>query len=79
MTRLGASLCRRSFLRCVVLKAHWRFQYDTQILGFSGTTGVPLLSGFDGDGIMDILVSDNDEWDLYGIAFESDWAGSQQR
>ena len=54
-----------------MLKAHWRFQYDTQILGFSGTTGVQPLSDFDGGGTMDILVSDNDEWDLYGIMFES--------
>lgn len=47
-----------------------RFQYETQIVDFDGTTGELLLHDFDGDGIMDVLVPDNDEWGLHGITFE---------
>jgi len=47
-----------------------RFTYDIQILDFPGTTGELLLRDFDGDGIMDILLPDNDEWALYGITFQ---------
>jgi len=47
-----------------------RFQYDYQILDFPGTTGELLLKDWDNDGMMDILVPDNDEWALYGITFE---------
>jgi len=52
------------------LKPTGRFTYDIQILDFPGTTGELLLRDFDGDGIMDILVPDNDEWALYGITFK---------
>jgi len=52
------------------LKPTGRFQYELQILEFPGTTGELLLRDFDGDGIMDILVPDNDEWSIYGITFE---------
>jgi len=47
-----------------------RFQYDYQILDFPGTTGELLLKDWNNDGMMDILVPDNDEWALYGITFE---------
>jgi len=47
-----------------------RFTYDIQILDFPGTTGELLLRDFDGDGVMDILLPDNDEWALYGITFQ---------
>jgi len=47
-----------------------RFEYETQIVDFDGTTGELLLRDFDGDGIMDVLVPDNDEWGLHGITFE---------
>jgi len=47
-----------------------RFDYETQIVDFEGTTGELLLHDFDDDGIMDILVPDNDEWGLHGITFK---------
>jgi len=52
------------------LRPTGRFQYETQILDFPGTTGELLLKDWDGDGIMDILVPDNDEWAIYGVTFE---------
>merc|ERR1712151_991698 len=42
-----------------------RFQYDLQIVDFPGTTGELLLKEWDGDGIMDVLVPDNDEWGIH--------------
>lgn len=47
-----------------------RFTYDYQILDFPGTTGELLLRDWNADGVMDILIPDNDEWALYGITFE---------
>jgi len=47
-----------------------RFQYEVSIIEFEGTTGQMLLHDFDNDGIMDILVPDNDEWKLQLITFE---------
>lgn len=52
------------------LRPTGRFQYETQIIDFPGTTGELLLKDWDGDGIMDILVPDNDEWGIYGVTFE---------
>lgn len=46
-----------------------RFQYDLQIVEYPGTTGELLLKDWDGDGIMDVLVPDNDEWGIHGITF----------
>jgi hypothetical protein len=47
-----------------------KFQYETQIVEYPGTTGELLLKDWDGDGIMDVLVPDNDEWGIHGISFE---------
>jgi len=47
-----------------------RFQYDVQVIDINGTTGELLLHDFDGDGVMDIIVPDNDYWKLHGISFE---------
>jgi len=52
------------------LRPTGRFQYEVQIIDFPGTTGELLLKDWDGDGIMDILVPDNDEWGIHGITFE---------
>lgn len=52
------------------MKPTGRFQYEVQIIDFDGTTGELLLHDFDKDGIMDVLVPDNDEWGLHGITFE---------
>jgi len=53
-----------------------RFDYETQIIDFEGTTGELLLHDFDDDGIMDILVPDNDEWGLHGITFREGGAAA---
>merc|ERR1712194_783048 len=47
-----------------------RFQYDTIIIDINGTTGQILDHDFDGDGIMDLLIPDNDFWKLHVITFE---------
>jgi len=47
-----------------------RFGYDTKILDINGTTGEILQHDFDGDGIQDLLVPDNDFWGLHVITFE---------
>jgi len=47
-----------------------RFQYETQIIDINGTTGELLLHDFDADGILDVLVPDNDYWKVHGITFE---------
>jgi len=47
-----------------------RFQYDVSIIEFEGTTGQMLLNDFDNDGVMDVLVPDNDQWKLQLITFE---------
>jgi len=47
-----------------------RFGYEPrQVAEPRGTTGELLLDDFDGDGIMDVLVPDNDNWDLRVITF----------
>jgi len=47
-----------------------RFGYEArQVAEPRGTTGELLLDDFDGDGIMDVLVPDNDNWDLRLITF----------
>jgi len=47
-----------------------RFGYEArQVSEPRGTTGEMLLDDFDGDGIMDVLVPDNDNWDLRLITF----------
>lgn len=47
-----------------------RFGYEPrQVAEPRGTTGEMLLDDFDGDGIMDVLVPDNDNWDLRLITF----------
>jgi len=48
-----------------------RFKYDVQIIDFTGTTGELLLRDFDGDGVMDVLIPDNDEWGIHGITFKN--------
>jgi len=46
-----------------------RFQYDYTLVDIGGTTGKMLLKDFDNDGIMDVLVPDNDQWKLHIITF----------
>jgi len=48
-----------------------RFKYDIQIIDFEGTTGELLMHDFNGDGITDVLVPDNDFWKLQMITFDS--------
>lgn len=47
-----------------------RFQYETIIIDIGGTTGQILWRDFDGDGVMDLLIPDNDYWKLQVITFE---------
>merc|ERR1719384_102543 len=47
-----------------------KFEYETEIIDIYGTTGQILAHDFDGDGIMDLLVPDNDYWKLKVITFE---------
>jgi len=47
-----------------------RFQYETIIIDIYGTTGQILWRDFDGDGVMDLLIPDNDFWKLQVITFE---------
>merc|ERR1712127_882812 len=43
------------------------FQYDTQVLPINGTTGQLLYGDYSGDGILVVLVPDNDNWKIYGL------------
>jgi len=54
----------------LVPKPGERFGYDTKIVDINGTTGEILRYDFDGDGIQDLLVPDNDFWGLHVITFE---------
>lgn len=47
-----------------------RFEYETLLIDINGTTGEILAHDFDGDGIMDLLIPDNDYWKLHVITFE---------
>lgn len=47
-----------------------RFEYETELVYIDGTTGELLLMDFDNDGIMDILIPDNDNFNLRAITFE---------
>jgi len=47
-----------------------RFEYETTLIDINGTTGEILAHDFDGDGIMDLLIPDNDYWKLHVITFE---------
>lgn len=51
-------------------KAGKRFEYETKIIDINGTTGEILRYDFDGDGIQDLLVPDNDFWGLHVVTFE---------
>ena len=53
------------------------FQYEIQIIDFPGTTGELLLTDFDGDGIMDILVPEATCGGIYRITFK--WHPSKGR
>merc|ERR1712066_770332 len=56
-----------------------RFGYEPrQVAEPRGTTGELLLDDFDGDGIMDVLVPDNDNWDLRVITFSRDLPAADQ-
>jgi len=46
-----------------------RFGYETKLIDIGGTTGEILRYDFDGDGIQDLLVPDNDFWGLHVITF----------
>lgn len=46
-----------------------RFQYDTQIIDIGGTTGELLHYDFTGDGVLDVLIPDNDYWKLKALTF----------
>jgi len=46
-----------------------RFEYDVQLIDFEGTIGELLIHDFNGDGITDVLVPDNDFWKLSVITF----------
>jgi len=48
-----------------------RFEYEPiRVDDWKGTTGQMLLHDFDGNGIMDVLVPDNDQWTLRAFTFE---------
>lgn len=47
-----------------------RWEYEWQLIDINGTTGQLLLHDFDNDGVIDILVPDNDYWKLHMITFE---------
>jgi len=47
-----------------------RFEYNTQIIDINGTTGELLVRDFDGDGVMDALIPDNDYWKVCAMTFE---------
>jgi len=47
-----------------------RFEYESTLLDIGGTTGEMLLHDFNGDGINDILIPDNDFWKLHVITFD---------
>lgn len=46
-----------------------RFEYETDVIDFDGTTGQLMLHDISGDGIMDVLVPDNDYWKIRGLTF----------
>lgn len=49
-----------------------RFVYEPrQVIPPKGTTGELLVHDFDGDGIVDVLVPDNDKWDLTAFTFKA--------
>jgi len=54
----------------LIPKAGERFGYETKIIDIGGTTGEILQYDFDGDGIQDLLVPDNDFWGLHVVTFE---------
>jgi hypothetical protein len=47
-----------------------RFQYEAETIWIGGTTGQILEHDYDGDGILDLLIPDNDFWKLHVITFE---------
>jgi hypothetical protein len=46
-----------------------RFKYETQIITLGGTTGELLVMDFDNDGVNDVLIPDNDNFNLRAITF----------
>lgn len=47
-----------------------RWEYEWSLIPINGTTGQMMLHDFDNDGVMDVLVPDNDLWKLNMISFE---------
>jgi len=50
-----------------------KFQYETQVIDINGTTGEILPYDFNKDGVMDLLIPDNDFWGLHVITFDRKW------
>jgi len=53
-----------------VLRPTGRFQYETEIIDIGGTTGELLIRDITGDGITDVIITDNDNFNLRALTFE---------
>jgi len=53
-----------------VLRPTGRFQYETEVIEIGGTTGELLIHDITGDGITDVIITDNDNFNLRALTFE---------